>query len=78
MSTCRSCNAEVRFVKTVGGKTQILDAEPSEKGNVQIVMVGGEEIAQALGPAFRASAQMEGIPLYLDHHATCPNVKDWR
>lgn len=78
MNTCRSCGAAVRFVRTAKGKTQILDAEPSESGNVQIILLGGEEVAHVLGGEFRAAAQIESIPLYLDHHATCPQAEDWR
>lgn len=78
MNTCRSCGAAVRFARTAKGKTQILDAEPAENGNVQLVSVGGEELAQVVGPMDIAAAQIAGTPLYLDHHATCPQAQEWR
>lgn len=78
MSACRSCGAPVRFVKTAKGKTQILDAEPTDNGNVQIGYVGGVEMALVLSVEDQAAAVAEGLPLYLDHHATCPQAQEWR
>lgn len=77
-SRCRSCQAEVRWVKTAAGKWMPLDVEPSAEGNVQLCMVGGEEIAAVLGGEFRAAAQLEQIPLYVSHFASCPHGKQWR
>lgn len=71
-SRCRSCDAEVRWVKTAAGKWMPLDVEPSADGNVQLCMVGGEEVATVLGAGDRAAAQLEQIPLYVSHFATCP------
>ena len=77
-SRCRSCDAEVRWVKTAAGKWMPLDVEPSAEGNVQLCMVGGEEIATVLGAGDRAAAQLEQISLYVSHFVTCPHGKQWR
>jgi hypothetical protein len=71
---CRSCGAEIVWARTTLGKAMPLDPEPATEGNVQLCMVGGEEIAAVLGSADRAAAQLEQIPLYVSHFATCPNA----
>lgn len=74
MTRCRSCDAEIRWAKTAAGKRMPLDPEPSQKGNVQIGHVGGEEIAIVVGPADAVAAQAAGVELYLSHFVTCPNA----
>lgn len=78
MNRCRSCNAEIRWAKTAAGKRMPLDLEPSPTGNVQLGLVGGEEIAIVVGPADAVAAQASGEQLYLSHFATCPNAAQHR
>lgn len=60
------------------GRTIPLDAEPSPKGNVQIGVVGGEVLAIVVNAEDAAACQIQGMPLYLSHFATCPNASDHR
>lgn len=77
-SRCRSCEADIRWERTLGGKRIPLDLDPSPLGNVQICEVGGENVAVVLGQADVAAAQVEQIPLYLAHFATCPDAEQHR
>jgi hypothetical protein len=64
----------VRFVKTVAGKWMILDDGPVRGGNVTIV--GG--VAQVYRDWEAAIDAHPCLPLYQDHHVTCPQAKEWR
>jgi hypothetical protein len=80
MSTCRSCGAPVRFAKAASGKWMILDAEPSMDGNIILALDDRERHANAI--VFRdAAAAQERFGdrrRYKDHHATCPQAREWR
>jgi hypothetical protein len=66
MSKCRSCGAEVEFVKTLAaGKLIPLDAASVEKGNIRLE--GGFAVYCRAGEGDRIS-----------HFATCPQAKGWR
>lgn len=76
---CRTCKAPVVFVKSgKSGKTMILDAEPVDRGNVQIVPTPEGPVAWVQTKELLEKARAEGEPLYLDHHATCPQADAWR
>lgn len=65
--------------RTTRGRTMPIDREPNAaKGNVQICVIGGEEIAAVLGPADVAAAQAAGIVLYTSHFYTCPSAATHR
>lgn len=78
VNRCRSCNAEIRWAKTAAGKRIPLDVDPVRTGNVQLGLVGGEEIAIVVGAADAVAAQAAGLELYLSHFATCPNAASHR
>lgn len=72
MTTCRSCDAEVVFVPSAkSGKAMILDVKP-KKGIVLDIAFPGTVERPAGEPVARV------VDVYTDHHATCPNVGDWR
>lgn len=88
-STCRSCNAPIRWVLTGDGKRMPLDLEPVETGNVEVVGEtrrhledGGIEVT----PVVRVLKKGEGETLpglapperYVSHFATCPNAAQHR
>lgn len=79
---CRSCNAPVLWVMTNNGKRGILDAEPSEDGNVAVLCVPdrptGSEFAVTLSQDAKARARSFGIPLHKSHFVTCPQRGDWK
>lgn len=65
MIQCRACGAPIRWVRTTRGKSMPLDAEPDPTGNVTIE--GGVAVVHGQPP-------ITG-PVYMPHHATCPNWK---
>lgn len=78
-SPCRSCRAPILWARTPAGKRTPLDPEPVKDGTIQLVIVGGVEMAIVLtNPADIAGCQVDGIPLYQSHFASCPNASAWR
>ncbi len=80
MSTCKSCGAPVCFAKSASGKWMILNAEPSEDGNVVLDFRPqyGRHDASVFKDAETAKTFAPNEPRYLDHHVTCPQSKDWK
>ena len=73
MSRCKSCGAEIIWIKTPAGKAMPCNPEPivywkTKGGNIKIVTPNGEVV----------SAETSGIPGtesgigYISHFATCP------
>jgi hypothetical protein len=82
MSACRSCDAKVVWYTTEAkGKPIPLDLEPTTDGNVVLVpkggRLGGALVARVLGPLELLTLEPDRIR-YTPHHATCPDVEDWR
>lgn len=72
---CRSCGAPIRFVPHELGKTMCLCAEPDPvRGNVSI---NSDGVARTLSRGFLDAARAAGTPLYLSHHADCPQAQQW-
>lgn len=76
--TCRTCGEAIGWATTVQGKAMPVELEPDAKGNVDLVYIGGEEVALVLGPADAVAAQASGHELRLSHFATCPHAGDHR
>lgn len=76
MANCRSCKAEIIWVTTNKDKMMPLNATPDQDGNVEI-------LDDANGPNWKAvvhpqpPAFAQG-PMYMPHHATCPDAEKWR
>jgi hypothetical protein len=72
MSSCKSCGAQIEWVRTESGKAMPLDIDPVDDGN--LVVVGG--VASKWTPELDAA----GIPppRRVSHFVTCPNAGDWR
>ena len=70
MPRCKSCKAPIVFGETPNGRAIPLDAEPNGKGSMVCIN----------GKARHATAEDRALlrPLYMPHHATCPNVDDCR
>jgi hypothetical protein len=73
-STCRSCGAKIRWVKTEKGKNMPLDYDPAPKGTImlqgdRVVLVGNRAVKRAYAT---------GGALYTSHFATCPSAKEHR
>ncbi len=70
MTTCSACHAEVVFVPSAKtGKAMILDAKPKKGVVIEQVILGS-------GPGDPRRAKV--VDVYTDHHATCPNVDEFR
>lgn len=69
MARCKSCSAEILWVKTSRGKSMPIDAAPVENGNIvldarhQTVVVHG--------------TPQDGLN-HLSHFVTCPNAHEHR
>lgn len=75
MTNCRSCAAQIEFVRTVAGRTMPLDAAPTPEGNVRII----DGLAHVLGPLDTAVlTEAERAELRMPHHATCPDAGEWK
>lgn len=68
MNKCRSCQAEVIWVKTIHGKA--MPIEINAEGNLILVKGVAHVIPKGEEPA--------GMPRYVSHFATCPNSKAHR
>lgn len=66
-AVCRSCGAEVIWVKTPRDQNIPLDVEQVPGGNIEL----------RAGLAFVVPAE-EGVRRYLSHFATCPNADKHR
>lgn len=77
-SLCRSCGCPVTWAKSANtGRWMILQAAPRDSelhGNV--VIVDGQ--AYVYRDTDAADEAHPDRLLYIDHHATCPQAKDWR
>jgi hypothetical protein len=81
MTACRSCGAEVVFVKSaVSSSTMILDVEPT----LRIVLLDRDVPNRLLPSANPANGSGMGpavakiVKTFTDHHATCPAAPDWK
>jgi hypothetical protein len=80
-TTCRgtSCRQRIRFLPTQTGKTIPVDEQPHPNGNVLIEAdLTGEPYAQILPRHQADRAFRKGTLLYMPHHATCPDVEEFR
>lgn len=70
MSACRSCEAEILWGTTSGGKAMPLDAKPDAKGDWVLIK----------GQIQRATPDDDRLhrPRYTSHFATCPDHAGWR
>lgn len=75
MSTCRSCNAEIRWERTAAGKRIPLDPEPVPDGNL---FIGGDGLVRSYH-GLPLGVGLEDEPArYVTHFATCPNSAEHR
>ena len=79
MSRCRSCGAEIRWIKTKTGKNTPVDA----KGVCYIRDPQGKETFLTLHGEVERGRRVEDDKLhtpkgYISHFSTCPDADDWR
>lgn len=89
MTACRSCGRSIWWaVNEATGSLMPLDHDPTDQGNVALVgrcertdrpMVRVLHRALAQHPVLFTDPELEeDRPLWLSHHATCPNGVEWR
>ncbi len=75
LSVCRSCPAEVVWTITAGGKRMPVDANPSDRGDLELV----DEVSGVVRSTYVPEEEREGRDdLHLSHFATCPQAGQWR
>lgn len=70
MARCKSCGAEIVWVKTRSGKRMPLDARPTPNGNLEIDLA---DCVYFVTPDLNAAGKR-----YTSHFATCPNASEHR
>lgn len=76
MSKCKGCQAAVVWCRTAAGKWIPVDAKPNPEGNLVL-----RESLQAASPKIAVVVNLFTDPeleRYMPHHATCPDVEDFR
>lgn len=75
MSTCRSCDAAIEWVRTAKGNMP-LDLAPSPHGNV--IVHSRDHVTVYKDPAAALAAGHRPETLRQSHFATCPSAGEWR
>lgn len=82
MSVCRGCNADIIWAVTAGNKSIPLDAVPNPEGNVALTGNIIDGAGGRRGPECRVIGPPgmfeDGVIRFMPHHATCPQVDDFR
>ena len=69
VTACRSCDAPIRWVRTVRGNLMPLDAAPDPAGNVEII----DGVAHVHGQPPLGTPE-----LWTCHFYTCPDAQTWK
>lgn len=82
MARCRSCQAEILWVRTTNtGNLMPVDAEPNPDGNVEVQPepeVRGVGGAVYSGTVHAQPPMLATGSIHMPHHATCPQADQWR
>ena len=71
LSMCKSCGAEIRWIKSANLRNMPVDADPVEDGNLQVDWERGD------AHVLPRHSDYSG-PRYNSHFLTCPNAKQHR
>ncbi len=69
---CRTCKAQVIWVKTEKGRSMPVDVDPVDGGNIMLMEHYGQP------PIARMVAPVEGVKCYVSHFATCKHADQHR
>ncbi len=69
-ATCKSCGAQILWVRTARGLAVPLDAEPQADGII--------DIHQGLVIDVPTDMPQSGRPLYRSHFSSCPDAAKYR
>lgn len=78
MSFCRSCGAEIRWIRMKSGKAHPVDPAKrhiKKDGGHEVLVTESGELIQGTFASLEEGANGEG---YISHFATCPNASRWR
>lgn len=79
---CRSCEAEIVWTITENGRRMPVDAKPSKKGNILLVVRPTSDIPLAVYLAGAQIAAFDGSlqrhRLHTSHFVTCKDARKWR
>ena len=78
VEACRSCGAAAIWAMTTKGRMMLVDAEPSDEGNVLLVERPGQMPQAQVMTKRDQGSLLELEPLRMAHFATCPNADSWR
>lgn len=80
METCSACGSHMIWAISPAGARSPIDYAPSEKGNVLLLSPTdlGQVLAVVLTKDGLDLARERGIPLRLNHFASCPNAEEFR
>ena len=79
MTTCRSCHAEVIWVKVApNNKRMPIDPNPDPAGNVLVDMHRRTAIVVSTEELKLLEEVGKHAPLYRSHFASCPQADRWR
>lgn len=79
MSTCRSCGAKIKWIKTAAGKNMPVDPEPVSLDDAEdgwtLINEQGEAIRVEPNAYTQDNVEQDW---YISHFATCPNADQHR
>lgn len=78
MSQCRSCGAEIKFIKLKSGKWNPVDIQKHtlvEGGGSEVIVTESGEVVRGRFASVEDGANRIG---YISHFATCPNASQHR
>ena len=78
MSRCKSCGAQIVWVKTDSGKRMPVDAEPSEDGNVFVADDGPLRTGCLVIVLGQPDLLTDPDVRHKSHFATCPDADSHR
>ena len=76
MSICRSCGAQIDWVKTTAGKNMPVEGEHVEYNDAEEGMV----LITDGGNVYKVTPDkhLPSVKGRISHFSTCPNADDWR
>lgn len=76
MSRCRSCNAEIEWVKNHLGRVVPFNPEPDPNGNYERFLIS-DNPGVGVRP-IKKGMRVKASDRRVSHHATCPDADNWR
>lgn len=76
MANCRSCHAEIIYIRTMNGKMTPVNAEPVR---FTFRLGGKDKIVTGNGEILTGEIRDDGEEVgYVSHFSTCPDADKWR